>query len=142
MIAATTMEKLMTADGRRPRVALVGGGPSGMMVAAMLAEQFGCSAISAPTGSAVMELLASADKPDLVVVDLAAPGMEALVATAVAGALRGRKGPPVVALVGAGAAGLSGYASALTKPYSPRELYGAMRAALDSARDVILPTFA
>jgi len=140
--AANSMGKLMTADGRSPRVALVGGSPSGTKVATMLAEQFGCSAVAAQTGTAVMELLAHEHVLDLVIVDLAAPGMEALVATAVAGALRGRQGPPVIALVGAGVAGLTGYASSVTKPYSPRELHRAMRVALSRPLGASLPTFA
>jgi CheY-like chemotaxis protein len=136
------MGRLTTADGRKPRVALVGGGQSATLVASMLVEQFGCSAVCAPTGNAVLGLLASQDRLDLVLIDLSAPGKDALVATALAGALRSRRGPPVVAIVGAAASGLGGYAGTVAKPYSPRELYAALSTALGLSAQAPLPTFA
>ena len=130
---------LTTADGRRPRVALVGGTPSSTMVAAVLCEQFGCSAINAPTGESVLALLRRDTPLDMVVIDLSVSDMDGIVAVQLIRALGTRGALPVVALTGdraeiAGArARAAGFAGVVVKPYSPRELHSAMQAALARA---------
>ncbi|MEJ0098056.1 MAG: response regulator [Bauldia sp.] len=106
------------------------------MVAAVLCEQFGCSAISAPTGESVLALLRRDTPLDMVVIDLSVSDMDGIVAVQLIRALGIRGSLPVIALAGdraeiAGArARAAGFAGAVVKPYSPRELYSAMRTAL------------
>ena len=72
--------RLHTADGKRPRVAIVGGTASIGMVATVLVEQFGCTPIHTPRGESVLALLRT-DKPvDLVMIDLSVPDMDGIVA--------------------------------------------------------------
>ncbi len=131
-----TVLALSTSDGRRPRVALVGGTPASAMVAGVLIEQFGCTTVNAPTGPAVLALLNRHEPIDLVVMDVSLPAMDAIVATQLVQLLGPRKVPPVIALtdehdrVSLTRARVAGFATAVAKPYSPRELYGAMRLAL------------
>jgi DNA-binding response OmpR family regulator len=138
-IAGAATSGLTTADGRRPRVAIVGGTPSGAMVANVLCQQFGCAPVSTPTGESVLALLRRDTPLDLVVIDLSIPDMDGIVAVQLIRALGARGTMPVVALthdraeiagIRARAAGFSG---AVVKPYSPRELYSAMHAALARA---------
>lgn len=127
---------LTTADGRRPRVAVVDGNAASAMVTAMLVEQFGCAPLPALTGEAALALLRMDEAVDLVVMDLAIPDMDAVVAAQLIHALASRGALPIVALAAAKAdiAGqrgrAAGFSGAVVKPYSPRELYGAMLAAL------------
>ncbi len=136
---ASASTGLTTAKGQRPRVAIVGGTPSAAMVAAVLCQQFGCSTISTPTGESVLALLRRDTPVDLVVIDLSVADMDGIVAVQLIRAMGARGALPVVALAGdrsevannrARAAGFSG---AVVKPYSPRELYAAMQAALGKA---------
>lgn len=127
---------LTTADGKRPRVAIVGGTPSSGMIANVLVEQFGCVPVSSPTGKSVLELLRRDDPIDMVVIDLSVPDMDGIVAVQLIRALGSRGALPVVALtndrleMAAPRAKAAGFSGAVVKPYSPRELYGAMHAAL------------
>jgi CheY-like chemotaxis protein len=127
---------LTTADGRRPRVAIVGGTPAGAMVAGVLIQQFGCSPINSATAAAVLALVSRDDPVDLVVIDLALPDMDAILAVELSRAVGARGAMPVVALIDnraqmtAPRARAAGFAAAVVKPYSPRELYGAMHVAL------------
>lgn len=130
---------LMTADGRRPRVAVVGGSHSASMVAVSLCEQFGCAPLAADTGEAVLAMLRSEHEVDLIVFDLAIPDMDGIVAAQLIRAL-GRKGSaPMIALTSDELPAASqrgraaGFTAAVKKPYSPRELYGAMQSALNRA---------
>jgi CheY-like chemotaxis protein len=133
------MSGLTTAAGERPRVAIVGGTPSGIMVATVLIEQFGCSPLNAPTGEAVLSLLRADEEIDLVVIDLSVADMDGIVAVQLIRALGARGALPVVALtsdhadIAAPRARAAGFAGSVAKPYSPRELYAAMRSALGSA---------
>ena len=128
---------LKTADGRRPRIAIVGGTPSSAMVATVLCQQFGCSTISTPTGESVLALLRRDTPVDLVVIDLSVADMDGIVAVQLIRALGARGALPVVALAAARAdvatnrARAAGFNGAVLKPYSPRELFAAMQSALD-----------
>jgi CheY-like chemotaxis protein len=133
---------LTTADGRRPRVAIVGGSPAGAMVATVLCDQFGCTPLATKTGESVLALLRRDIPLDLIVLDLAVPDMDAIVAVQLIRALGDRGALPVVALasdrteVAGSRARAAGFAGTVLKPYSPRELYGALHAALARAMPV------
>ena len=130
------MGLLTTAAGARPRVAIVGGSSSGMLVATVLIEQFGCAPVNAATGEAVLALLRAEENIDLVVMDLSVRDMDGIVAVQLIRALGARGTLPVVALtsdraaMAAPRARAAGFAGSVAKPYSPRELYAAMRSAL------------
>jgi CheY-like chemotaxis protein len=134
MAASGTVLGLKTADGRRPRVALVGGTPASALVAGVLIEQFGGSTVAAPTGAAMLARLGSGDDFDLVVLDLALP--DGMVVAQLIRTLGGRNPVPVIALsdsreeISAPGARAAAFTGAVIKPYSPRELYGAMQVAL------------
>jgi two-component system chemotaxis response regulator CheY len=138
-VAAVASASLATADGRRPRVAIVGGTPSSAMVATVLCQQFGCSSVVTPTGEAVLGLLRRETPIDLVVLDLSMPDMDGIVAVQLIRAMGNRGNVPVVALVSDRAeiatarARAAGFSGGVLKPYSPRELYAAMQSALARA---------
>lgn len=127
---------LVTADGRRPRVAIVGGSPAGAMVATVLCDQFGCMPVATKSGESILSLLRRDVPVDLVLIDLAVPDMDGIVAVQLIRALGTRGAVPVVALandrneISGSRAKAAGFSGALMKPYSPRELYGALHAAL------------
>jgi CheY-like chemotaxis protein len=127
---------LKTADGRRPRVAIVGGSQTAAMVATILCQQFGCSSIVTPTGESVLALLRRETPMDLVVLDMSMPDMDGIVAVQLIRAMGARGDIPIVALTGDRAetathrARAVGFAASVVKPYSPRELYFAMQSAL------------
>jgi CheY-like chemotaxis protein len=129
---------LTTTDGRRPKVAIVGGSPSGAMVATVLCDQFGCTPLNTRTGESVLALLRRDVPLDMVVMDLMVPDMDGFVAVQLIRALGARGALPIVALVDDRAqmtttrARAAGFAGAVLKPYSPRELYGALHAALSA----------
>ncbi len=142
--ATSQFGALTTADGRPPRVAIVGGTPSSAMVAEALCAQFGCTSTTTPTGESVLALLRKETPLDLVVIDLSVPDMDGLVAVQLIRALGARGTLPIVALtndradMAAPRARAAGFAGALVKPYSPRELYAALHVALDrAARQVV-----
>lgn len=130
---------LRTAEGAAPTVAIVGGTQSSAMVAKILCQQFGCTPVSAPTGEAVLGLLRSDARVDLVLIDLSVADMEGIVVVQLIRALGNRGSLPVVAMVtdkmqvssnrGRGA----GFSGAIVAPYSPRELFVAMQSALTRA---------
>ena len=126
----------LSVNGHRPRVAIVGGSPSGATVATILIEQFGCQPVCAPNGEAVLALLRGDEAIDLVVIDLSLPDMDGIVAVQLIRALGARGALPVVALTDdrvvltAPRARAAGFAGSVNKPYSPRELYLAMETAL------------
>lgn len=128
---------LTTSDGRRPRVAIVGGTPSGAMVATVLCDQFGCTPLNTRTGESVLALLRRDIPLDMVVMDLMVADMDGFVAVQLIRALGARGAMPIVALVDDPAATTraraAGFAGTVLKPYSPRELYAAMHAALGAA---------
>lgn len=130
---------LTTADGRRPRVAIVGGTPASAMVATVLCDQFGCTPFNTPSGESVLALLRRDVPLDLVVIDLSVPDMDGIVAVQLIRALGARGALPVVALardraeIAGPRARAAGFTGAVVKPYSPRELYGALLAALAKA---------
>jgi CheY-like chemotaxis protein len=130
---------LHTADGRKPRVAVVDGNAANAMVTALLAEQFGCLVLKAPTGEAALALIRREEPVDLVLIDLAIPDMDGIVAALLIRAMGKCGAMPIVPLAcrredifqpRSRAAGFSG---GVLKPYSPRELYTAMEAALARA---------
>jgi CheY-like chemotaxis protein len=129
---------LQAPEGRRPRIAVVDGNAHRALVTSMLVEQFGGAPVPLASGEAALSLLRR-EPVDLVVMDLSVPDMDGVVAVQLIRALGERGSVPIIALVGnrwdggtrrARSAGISG---TLLKPYSPRELYGAMRAALARA---------
>ena len=128
--------RLQTADGKRPRVAIVGGTASSGMVATILVEQFGCTPINTPSGESILALLRGDKLVDLVVIDLSIPDMDGIVAVQLIRALGARGALPVVALtndraeIAAPRARAAGFAGSVVKPYSPREPYGALQSAL------------
>lgn len=130
------MACLQTADGRRPRVAIVGGTPASAMVATVLCDQFGCAPLNSRTGESVLALLRHETPLDMVVLDLSVPDMDGIVAVQLIRALGARGNLPVIALAGdrsetaSTRARAAGFAGTVVKPYSPRELYAAMMAAL------------
>jgi len=134
MGSGSVLGLITTAEGRRPRVAVVGGTPASAMVASVLIEQFGCSPIASLTGEAAAARVGR-DEIDLAVIDLSDPGLNGILVAQRLGAL-GTRALPMIGLADAGwstaapAARAAGISAVVTKPYSPRELYGAMRAAL------------
>jgi CheY-like chemotaxis protein len=136
---AQTVAGLTTPDGRRPRVAIVGGTPSSAMVATVLCDQFGCSPFNTRTGESVLALLRREIPLDMVVLDLSVPDMDGIVAVQLIRALGTRGNLPVIALANDRAettssrARAAGFAGTVVKPYSPRELYAAMLVALSEA---------
>jgi CheY-like chemotaxis protein len=134
-----TFGHLTTAQGSPPRVAVVGGTASSAMVAEMLCRQFGCEPLAAPTGEAVLGLLRSETPVDLVLIDLSLADMDGIVAVQLIRALGNRGKLPVIAMaadkteVAGNRARGAGFAGVLLKPYSPRELFGAIETALARA---------
>jgi CheY-like chemotaxis protein len=135
-IGGAASATLATADGRRPRVAIVGGTATAAMVANILCQQFGCTSVVMPTGESVLALLRRDTPVDLVVLDLSIPDMDGIVAVQLIRAMGARGDVPIVALTGDRAeiatsrARAAGFSGAVVKPYSPRELYAAMQSAL------------
>jgi CheY-like chemotaxis protein len=127
---------LVTLDGRRPRVAIVGGTPAGAMVATVLCHQFGCTPFSTPSGESVLALLRRNIDLDLVVMDLAVPDMDGIVAVELIRTLGARGKLPVIALADDRSATANprgraaAFAGTVVKPYSPREVFCALQSAL------------
>jgi DNA-binding response OmpR family regulator len=102
------------------------------MVAGVLIEQFGGSPVKASTAESILSLVGGGDL-DLVVIDLALP--DGIVVAQLIRTLSGRP-LPVVALkdrhgsVDAPGTRAAGFSGTVVKPYSPRELYGALHVAL------------
>ncbi len=136
MPSETIPNGLHTADGRRPRVAVVDGNPANATVTSMLAEQFGCTVLKAPTGEAVLALLRREEQVDLVLIDLAIPDMDGIVAALLIRAMGKPGAMPIVPIacrrdeVFQARSRAAGFSGAVMKPYSLRELYCAMESAL------------
>ena len=129
----------LTVGGRRPRVVIVGGSPANAMIATILVEQFGCQPLNAASGEAALALLANDPAIDLILLDLALPDMDGIVAAQLFRTLGAHAALPIIAVTDdrvrlatqhARAARFSG---AVVKPYSPRELHAAMETALARA---------
>ena len=133
----------LTVSGRRPRVAIVGGSPAGAMIATVLVQQFGCEALPAAGGEAVLALLRTDPAIDLVLLDLAVPDMDGIVAAQLIRTLGARSTLPIIALtddrsrLATQHARAAGFAGAVVKPYSPRELHAAMESAFARAAATI-----
>ena len=133
----------LAVDGHRPRVAIVGGSPASVMIATILVEQFGCEPLTAAGGEAALALLINDPAIDLVVLDLAVPDMDGIVAAELIRTLGVRKTLPIIAVtddrsrLSTPRARAAGFGGAVIKPYSPRELYAAMETAL--ARAAAMP---
>ena len=127
---------LMNSNGRRPRVAVVGGSPASALVAGVLIEQFGCAPITVPGMTAAVDLLRRNDDIDLMVADIDANDAESMCLIESVRALGSRGALPIVAVAANRAvladprADAAKFAAAVVKPYSPRELYGALHVAL------------
>ncbi len=126
----------LTVNGRRPRVAIVGGSPASAMIATVLIEQFGCEALTAAGGEAALALLRRDPAIDLILLDLMIPDMDGIVAAQLIRSLGARATLPIVAVtddrgrLAAPRARAAGFAGAVVKPYSPRELHAALETAL------------
>ncbi len=133
----------LTVNGHRPRVAIVGGSPASAMIATILVEQFGCEPLAAASGEAALALLRNDPAIDLIVLDLAVPDMDGIVAAQLIRTLGARQTMPIVAVTDnrdrllAPRARAAGFGGTVVKPYSPRELYAAMETAL--ARATAMP---
>jgi CheY-like chemotaxis protein len=130
---------LRTVEGRQLVVALAIDNPASAMIAATLVEQFGCRALAAAGGEPVIQLVMRDSAIDLVIVDLALRAMDGIAAAELIHAVGGRREIPIVALADrrsdlAGRGRAAGFASTVMKPFSPRELYAALRAALVRSR--------
>jgi CheY-like chemotaxis protein len=139
MLSETPTNGLHTADGRRPLVAVVDGNPANAMVTSLLVEQFGCSALKAPTGEAALALLRREGRIDLVLIDLSISDMDGIVVALLMRAMGRRGAMPILPLASsreeviAPRSRAAGFSGAVMKPYSPRELYAAMERALARA---------
>lgn len=126
-----THHGLLTADGRQPLVAVLDGNPSTSAVALMLAEQFGCRVLGAPSVEAVLKLLKGGSTIDLVLIDFGISDMDPIVAAQLIRTLGLRGAMPLVAM-GSGPVDPADsraralFAATVAKPYSPRELYAAL----------------
>ena len=133
---ASDVAYLTTADGRRPRVAVVDANSRPATITSVLVEQFGCAPVAATSGEAALALIRNDEPVDLVLIDLEMPDMDGIVAATLIRALGERGAMPIVPLAYArsdvaGPRGrAAGFAGASLKPYSPRELHAAMLAAL------------
>ena len=133
---ASDVAYLTTADGRRPRVAVVDGNAATATITTLLVEQFGCAPLRAASGEAALALIRKDEPVDLVLIDLHMPDMDGILAATLIRALGPRGAMPIVPLAYArgelaGPRGrAAGFAGAILKPYSPRELHAAMQAAL------------
>jgi CheY-like chemotaxis protein len=125
----------LTVNGRRPRIAIVGGSPASAMIATILLTQFGCEALTAASGEAAITLLRNKGPVDLILLDLLLPDMDGIVAAQLIRTL-GADAIPIVAVtddqdrMAAPRARAARFNGTVVKPYSPRELYAAMEAAL------------
>jgi len=134
-MASESIAHLMI-NGHRPRVAIVGGSPAGTTVASVLVERFGAEPVPAAGGEAILALLRRDAAIDVILIDLSVPDMDGIVAVQLIRTLGDRGDLPIVALTD-DRAQLSaprtrgvGFAGCVMKPYSPRELYLALDAAL------------
>ncbi len=129
----------LTVNGHRPRVAIVGGSPASTMIATILVQQFGCDPFCAAGGETGLALIRREPAFDLILLDPAIPDMDGIVAAQLIRSLDGRGALPIIALtddregLAAPRARAAGFAGAVVKPYSPRELYAAMEMALARA---------
>ncbi len=126
----------LTVGGRRPRVAIVGGSPAGAMIATVLIAQFGCEPLTAAGGEAALALIQRDRAIDLILLDLAVPDMDGIVAAQLIRTLGGQGILPIIAVtddqdrVASPRARTAAFAGIVVKPYSPRELHAAMEAVL------------
>lgn len=124
------------AGGRRPRVAIVDGNASDVLVTAELVGQFGCVPLRAATGEAALALLRRDEPVDLVLINLSLPDMDGVVAALLIRTLGERGAMPIIPLVPdrnaltARRCRAAGFRGAIVKPYSPDELHAAIMAAL------------
>lgn len=123
---------LATSEGRRPRVVIVDGNAASAMVAVALVRQFGCMPVVATNGEAALSLLRRDGGIDLVILDMGIGDREGAVIAQLIRTLGEGGTMPIIGLVAGArlAPRAAGISATLKKPYSPRELYGAMREAL------------
>jgi CheY-like chemotaxis protein len=126
--------KLTTFTGASPRIALLGGSPASRMVATVLTTQFGCRALASASLEDLTGEPLDTSQADLILIDLDLPPGQTRHREPLLRMLAQSQSVPRIAL--AEPALLPdkddaelGYAL-LAKPYSPRELYGAMAAAM------------
>ena len=88
----------LTVNGRRPRVAIVGGRRTGAMIAGILVEQFGCEPLHAPGAEDALALIRRDPAIDLILLDLSLPDMDGIVAAQLLRTLGARNTLPILAL--------------------------------------------
>ena len=93
---------LTTADGRRPRVAIVDGNATSAMVTMTLVRQFGCAPVVAGNGEAALSLLRQDGGIDLVVLDMGLSDVEGGVLAQLIRTLGERGAMPILALAEGG----------------------------------------
>jgi len=137
MPSETSAHRLHAADGRKPHVVIVDGDPANATVTSLLVEQFGCTAIAVPSGEAALALLRSnREIVDLALIDLAIRDMDGIVAALLMREMKDRHDMPIIPLasqyddLSASRSRAARFSSGLTKPYSPRQLFIVMNAAL------------
>ena len=132
--------KLAKLDGEAPRVLLAGGTPAQATVASILAEQFGCRIRYVGSPADLLGELQGSATADLVVLDQAHPhGAGALAVPSLEAETR-RRGVPFIRLTGSAVRRPSRTDGVVSKPYSPRDLFAAMRTALAEAGAAVAPS--
>lgn len=102
----------------------------------------GCAALKATGGEAALALLRRTDDVDLVLVDLAISDMDGIAAAVLILKTARDRDMPIVPLATSRddlRCRAVGFAGAVLKPYSPRQLHAAMKAALDPQRTAARP---
>jgi CheY-like chemotaxis protein len=131
---------LTTGDGRRPSVVVLDGNAVTAAVVVPMLMRFGCSVQAAASAEAALALLRRVPDVDLVVMDFGLRDMDPIVAAQLIRALGPRGAIPIVAIASNPALTTTprgravGFARTLRKPYSPRDLHGAVEACLARAR--------
>ena len=126
--------KLTTFAGASPRIALLGGSPASRMVATVLTTQFGCKALESTPLEELTDQPLDTTRADLILIDLDLPPGQSRHREPLLRMLAEPHSVPWIALADpsllpAGDDAEVGYAL-LAKPYSPRELYTVMAAAM------------
>lgn len=121
--------------GRQPLVAVVIDNAATALVTLALIEQFGCRPMKVPNGEAVLALLKRDPGVDIVIIDLPLGDMDGITVAQLIRALGTDRSVPIIALADdrsdvAGRSRAAGFASTVKKPFSPSELYAALRSAL------------
>ncbi len=125
--------KLVTREGHPPNVVVGGGTPAQATVATLLATQFGCRTRHIESPEALLATLERLAGIDLVLLDQAHSHGAVPVAAPAIRHLAQTLGVPLIRLAGHPGRDPDRPDRMVHKPYSPRDLYAAMRDALRPA---------